>query len=429
MAGALDGVPFWAQKTTRVTGTGGDEGHVCGDGCGMPGGKGRGSRKQNSAAALRCLPRCPRHRTEKGGGRETEGNAIGALPNQPQGGGVGVWWWWGGNCLSAKRRGGARSQPALNGSRQPSRRGRATASAGPPRAAALCAGRREVLDGATRVKSVAVGRASAVAQQLHGSAQTPGRATWAKAGAAGCSGAARAASHIIGAHPVNPGTQAALATAAPWPLQGATRNSEAASLPRGGGRDGATAPLSHAGGAAAARTARLRLSLALAAWDGAAAPLPHAGGAAAEGSARMRLSTALAALDGAVAPLPRAGGAAAARRGGGRNGAAALPGGAADGAAAPLPRAGGVGRRGGASSSRWRCGSVRDGAAAPLSRAGGVGQDGRLRVGRCRGGRRSGGGWCRSGGWQSGGGQRSEGQRGRWFHNSRQRGSLWLGGR
>ena len=131
----------------------------------------------------------------------------------------------GNNCLSTRRRGGARSQPALNGSRQPLRRGRATASARPPRAAALCAGRLEVLDGATRVKSVAVGWASAVAQQLHGSAQTPGRAAWDKAEAAGCSGAARAASHIIGAHPVNPGAQAALATASPWPLQGATRNS------------------------------------------------------------------------------------------------------------------------------------------------------------------------------------------------------------
>ena len=132
---------------------------------------------------------------------------------------------------------------------------------------------------------------------------------------------------------------------------------------RGGGRDGATAPLSHAGGAAAARTARLRLSLALAAWDGAAAPLPHAGGAAAEGSARMRLSTALAALDGAVAPLPRAGGAAAARRGGGRNGAAALPGGAADGAAAP-PFA----------LAAW------DGEAAPLPRAGGAAASGTARL-------------------------------------------------
>ena len=236
MTGALDGVPFWAQKMMRVTGTGGDDGQVCGDGGGMPRGKGRGSGKENSAAALPCLPRWPRYRTEEGGGRGPEGNATGVeakgdivargrLSVQPQGGGVGVWWWWGGNCLSAKRRGGARSQPALNGSRQPLRRGRATASAGPPRAAALCAGRLEVLDGATRFKSVAVGWASAVAQQLHGSAQTPGRAAWDKAEAAGCSGAARAASHIIGAHPVNPGAQAALATAARWPLQGATRDS------------------------------------------------------------------------------------------------------------------------------------------------------------------------------------------------------------
>ena len=106
MTGALDGVPFWAQKTTRVTGTGGDDGQVCGDGGGMPRGKGRGSGKENSAAALPCLPRWPRHRTEEGGGRGPEGNATGVeakgdivargrLSVQPQGGGVGVWWWWG----------------------------------------------------------------------------------------------------------------------------------------------------------------------------------------------------------------------------------------------------------------------------------------------------------------------------------------------
>ena len=46
VAGALDRVPFWMQKTTWVTETSGNDGQVCGDGGGMPGGESRGARNR-----------------------------------------------------------------------------------------------------------------------------------------------------------------------------------------------------------------------------------------------------------------------------------------------------------------------------------------------------------------------------------------------
>ena len=136
-------MPFWAQKTTRVT-----------SGRGWGRWWDAGERETELGG---CLALPPATATEEGGGREPEGDATGveatggiaargqalclsskSASRRRRGRLVGGR----NNCLSARRRGGARSQPMLHGCRKPSRRGRATTSAGPPRAAALCAGRR-----------------------------------------------------------------------------------------------------------------------------------------------------------------------------------------------------------------------------------------------------------------------------------------------